>query len=312
MRRRRRGEAGESVAFLDIITCGFGAIVLLLIISKPVPDHTEFSEQQRDLSTSTEEFAQDVAALEQVLQGLESQLTAIPDPVEQSVDQQLETSVAQAKLALQELRSSNQALELVKKTQLEANITQTTVPLQRDPEVGGIPVDGEYVIFIVDTSGSMIQIWDKVVERLNQIIDIHPRVRGFQIMNDNGFYLIESTKGKWLFDTPNSRKNVKNLLYTWTDFSNSSPVEGLVTALRDYGGTREKVSVYIVGDDFTGSSYDTVIDTLENLNVNRSTGEPKVRVHSLGFLSEHGSSRYSTLMRNVVERNRGAFLGLPN
>ncbi len=311
MRRRRRGDGGESLAFLDVVTCGFGAIILLLIISKPVPDHTDFSEQQRDLSASIEQSAQDVAALQRELQGLQSKLSATPDPVEQSVDQQLQTSVKRAKMALQELKSSNQALELVKKTQLEANITQTTAPQQRDLEVGGIPVDGDYVIFIVDTSGSMMQIWNQVVERLVQIIDIHPRVRGFQIMNDNGYYLIESTKGKWLPDTPNSRKNVKNLLYTWQGFSNSSPVEGLVTALRDYGGTRENVSIYIVGDDFTGASYDTVIDTLKKLNINQITGESRARVHSLGFISEHGSSRYSTLMRNVAERNRGTFLGLP-
>ena len=312
MIRRRRGEGGESLAFLDIITCGFGAMILLLIISKPVPDETDFAVQQRDLSAAVERGAETVATLQQKLQGLQSELSSVPDPAQQSVDLQLETSVETAKIALQELKSTNQALELVKKTQFSANITQTTAPTQRDPEVGGIPVDGEYVIFIIDTSGSMIQIWDKVVERVNQIIDIHPQVRGFQIMNDNGFYLLPSTQRKWLPDTPRSRENVKNMMYTWADFSSSSPVEGLVVALRDYGRTRQNISIYIVGDDFTGASYDEVIQTLRSLNTNRSTGRSQVRVHSLGFISQHGSSRYSTLMRSVAEQNRGAFLGLPH
>ncbi len=311
MIRRRRGEAGDSLAFLDIITCGFGAMILLLLITKPVPDDIDFSVQQPDLSASIEQASQNVAALQFELQGLQSELSATPEPANQSVDEQLTSSIQAARKTLEELKSSNLALARVRTTMLEANITQTTAPQLRDPEVGGIPVDGEYVIFIIDTSGSMLSIWDKVVEMINRIIDVHPKVRGFQIMNDNGNYLMETTRGKWLPDTPKSRQNVKNSLNLWNSFSNSSPVEGLVAALRTYGKTREKISIYVVGDEFTGPSYDTVIDTLEELNVDKSTGQPKVRVHGIGLLSEIEFTRFSTLMRNVVERNRGAFLGLP-
>ena len=83
-----------------------------------------------------------------------------------------------------------------------ASIRETTTPKQRDPEVGGIPVDSEYVIFIVDTSGSMMEIWDYVVDVMDRVIDIHPKVKGFQIMNDNGNYLFASTRRQWLPDNP--------------------------------------------------------------------------------------------------------------
>jgi len=312
MIRRRGREADESLSFLDIITYGFGAIIMLLIITKPVPNDTDFSKQQRDLSAMITQSVDQVAALQQQLEGLESDLSSIPDPSQQSADVTLETSIQLARQALEELKSSNQALEIVKKSAQKASITQTTAPLQRDPEVGGIPVDGEYVIFIVDTSGSMLQIWSKVVDVVNRIVDIHPRVKGFQIMNDNGNYMLPSTKRKWLPDTPKSRENVKKLMYSWGSFSDSNPADGLEAALRDYRGTREKMSIYVIGDDFTGSSYDEVINAVRSKNIDKITGQAKVRVHAIGLISEVSTDRYSTLMRNVVERNRGAFIGLPN
>ncbi len=312
MRKKRRSGEGESLAFLDIITCGFGAIVLLLIISKPVPDFIDFVEQDVDLSGAIERAAESVAMLSAQLEGLRTALSEVPDPASQTVDIHVDQSIESARQQLKELQSSNQALEIVQQTLTTTSILETTNPSQRDPEVGGIPVDSEYVIFIVDTSGSMIEIWDRVIDVMYRIIDIHPQVRGFQVMNDNGNFLFESTRRKWLPDTPRSRQNVKASLSIWQSFSNSSPVEGLETALKLYGGKREKLSVYIVGDDYTGSSYDEVIRVLRRLNFNQSTGQPKTRIHSIGFLSQHGSDRYSTLMRNVAERNRGAFLGLPN
>ncbi|MYD77348.1 MAG: hypothetical protein F4239_00055, partial [Gammaproteobacteria bacterium] len=85
MRKHRRSGEGESLAFLDIVTCGFGAIVLLLIITKPVPDHTDFAEQQRDLSGVIAAAGQHVTTLQAKLQSLLTELAAIPDPTQDSV-----------------------------------------------------------------------------------------------------------------------------------------------------------------------------------------------------------------------------------
>ena len=167
MRKRRRSGEGESLAFLDIVTCGFGAIVLLLIITKPVPDHTDFAEQQQDLSGAIAAAGQQVTALQAKLQSILTELAAIPEPAQNSVDQGLNQSLSEARDAVGELNSSNEALELVKETLIAATITQTTTPQQRDPEVGGIPVDGEYVIFVIDTSGSMVEIWSSVIDTIS-------------------------------------------------------------------------------------------------------------------------------------------------
>ena len=48
MIKKRRGSTEVSVSFLDIISCGFGAIVLLLIIA-PVDDPVDLKEAEQGL-----------------------------------------------------------------------------------------------------------------------------------------------------------------------------------------------------------------------------------------------------------------------
>ena len=181
----------------------------------------------------------------------------------------------------------------------------------RDPEVGGIPVDSEYVIFIMDTSGSMKSIWDEVIDVMDRVLDIHPKVSGFQVLNDNGAYLIGGYRRKWIRDTPALRRSILNALRNWGAMSNSSPVEGLETALRAYARQDRKIAIYIFGDDFSGSSYDRVLETLRELNIDRATGRTRVRVHAVGFVSSRIHDRYATLMREVTRNHDGAFLALP-
>ena len=312
--RRRREQGIESLSFLDIITCGFGAILLLLIITKPVPDSTDFATQDRDLSSAIAQLRQAIATLQANATGIRSRLAdvATPDALTISINSQLRRTIEDAKQALEQLKMSNRALEVVRDTQKKTTIQVTTAPEERDEEVGGIPVDSKYVIFVVDTSGSMAEIWPNVTVTMERILDIHPKVLGFQIMNDNGNLLFQTTRNKWLKDTPGSRNRIKQALQRWNSFSNSSPAEGLEMAMRKYANRYPDISIYIVGDDYTGDSYETVIGTLETLNRDPKSGRPKVRVHSLGFFSPHGSDRFATLMRYIAERNRGAFIGLPN
>jgi uncharacterized protein with von Willebrand factor type A (vWA) domain len=54
--------------------------------------------------------------------------------------------------------------------------------------VGGIPVDSDYVIFfLIDTSGSMQGgHWDTAQAVMKEILDIYPKLKGVQIIDDNG------------------------------------------------------------------------------------------------------------------------------
>ena len=75
-------------------------------------------------------------------------------------------------------------------------------------------------------------------------------------MNDQGIYMYPTFQGKWLPDTPAQRNDVIDRLRDWTPFSNSSPVEGIIEAIRTYHTKRLKISLYVFGDEFTGSSID--------------------------------------------------------
>ena len=48
MRRRRRDIETQSLSFLDAISCGFGAIILLLVISK-IFEPVRLEESQREI-----------------------------------------------------------------------------------------------------------------------------------------------------------------------------------------------------------------------------------------------------------------------
>ena len=59
-----------------------------------------------------------------------------------------------------------------------------------DQPVGGIPVDSEYIIFIVDTSGSMQTFsWQRAQQKMREVLEIHTRVNGIQVMDDEGGYM---------------------------------------------------------------------------------------------------------------------------
>jgi hypothetical protein len=188
-----------------------------------------------------------------------------------------------------------------------------------EPTVGGIPVDSEYVIFVIDTSGSMHgYTWSLVVEKMAQTLDIYPRVKGIQVMNDMGQYMFSQYAGKWIPDTPARRRAVLDRLRTWQPFSNSSPVEGVTRAIRSFAAPDKRISVYVFGDEFTGSSITEVLEAIADSNSRDAMGNPRVRIHAIGFpvlftepgIREYTGVRFATLMRALCRENGGTFVGL--
>ncbi len=314
MIKKRSGYEVFSLAFLDIITCGFGAILLLLLVTKPLPLIERPGEEAFNLSEMIQETIESLADLQESWENLTSVEQSIPESNSQasiSVED-LEYSIVSAEQTLEELNQSNRGLEKIKEELQRATIQASNSPKIRSPEVGGIPVEREYVIFIVDNSGSMMEIWYHVVDVMSRILAIHPEVKGFQVLNDNGNYLMKGTKRAWLTDSPTSRQYVREALDYWVSISTSSPAEGLEVALRSYKEYLDKTSIYILGDDFTGRSYQKVLDTLDRLNRGRTNPDARARVHAVGFISYKGNSvRYGTLMRAIAENNQGTFLALP-
>jgi hypothetical protein len=188
-----------------------------------------------------------------------------------------------------------------------------------DTTVGGVPVDSEYIIFVIDTSGSMFtNAWPLVVRKMEEVLDVYPSVKGMQVMNDMGQYMFSSYAGKWIPDTPGRRRLVVSTLRQWNVFSNSSPVEGVQRAIVNFAKPDKKVSIYVFGDEFTGPSIQKVLEEVAKYNSLDEQGNPKVRIHAVGFptifsvpgVGEETGIRFATLMRALCHKNGGTFVGL--
>ena len=300
-------------SFLDIITCGFGAIVLLVLIS-----HTEDSPQSS--ADQVENQLEQVITLKTKIDSLAQKI----DDQKKLNDIQLEESVSLGKAAqtssqslstkereTKELAGDLDGLSLVRSTLKRISIAPSTSNTFRDDEVGGIPVDSDYVVFVIDTSGSMQAIWNRVTQEINNVLTIHPQVKGFQILDDQGRAILSGYSGRWIPDVPFRRKNVMKLFKGWETASNSSPIEGIMTALRQYKKQGHTIAIYVFGDDYTGDSYDGVISNITKINSSQKNGKRLAKIHAVAFPSQYTTDRFAILMRELTKQNGGTFLALP-
>ena len=326
MKRRRNIEA-FSLSFLDCICCGFGAIILLLVLSK-IYEPVIIEKTQKDLESL-------IALLQQELFDILGETAVINRDLE-SVRNQSSTS----KLRLATLQGDLETVQgQYRLSQLEADeiadegdlkiakqrLTKEMIRLQPyyraadEDAVAGIPVDSEYVIFIVDTSGSMQQFnWGRAIDKISETLDVYPQVKGMQILNDNGKYMFQQYAGKWIPDTPGRRKAIVNTMRTWRPFSDSNPVDGIIYAINTYWSPDRKISIYVFGDEFTGRSVETVIRQVELANRVGKDGKRMVRIHAVGFplINVGGggippsAQQFAQLMRVLCDRNGGTFVAL--
>jgi len=303
-----------NLSFLDIITCGFGAIVLLVLIS-----HTDRDTPKLNVDQIEDQLNQ-VVALKTKINSLAKRI----DQREKLNEIQLEGSRnlgREAQASLESLRTRENeerelagdldGLSLVQSALERISISPSTSNTPRDDEVGGIPVDSDYVVFVVDTSGSMKTIWNRVTQEIINILTIHPQVKGFQILDDQGKAILTSYGGRWIPDLPFRRKSVMKLFKGWQSASNSSPVEGVLTALRKYKKQGHTIAIYVFGDDYTGDSYDSVIANITKKNTTQKDGKRVAKIHAVGFPSQYTTDRFAILMRELTKQNGGTFIALP-
>ena len=317
---RRRGLEEIGLSFLDVICCGFGAIILLLMIVKTVePILIEDPVVTREGLVQKREQLNEILGETRILR---RQLT----------DEERQLTLELAELAKVE-RDINDILGRYRATAEEAEFQQSTrerlvqakQSLTAEMErllgidfvratntIGGVTVDSEYIIFVIDTSGSMQQwAWGAVQRKVREALDIYPRVKGIQIMNDMGDYMFPDTAGRWIEDTPGRRNDMLRILQGWAP--NSSPVEGIQKAINTYYARDRKISIYVFGDDFQERSIERVVDTVDRVNRIAEDGSRRVRIHAVGFPVRVGAAsgnRFAALMRELTFRNDGTFVGL--
>lgn len=325
MRSKRRAIEEFSVSFLDVICCGFGAIILLLMITKTL-EPVLLEKSNLNLQGQVEQRENALFEIRGKITELRRQIRDASGDLEQKLKQLADLQLQLTRILgefdnlsdeQKKISSENQKLAAAKQSLTDEMQRLLGLDFKRDSGlVGGITVDSEYIIFVIDTSGSMQNMaWNQVVRKVSETLAIYPGVKGIQVMNDMGNYMFSQYQGLWIEDTPALRRSIINTLQNWAPFSNSSPVEGITAAIDTYYDPDKRISIYVFGDDYTGNSVEEVVEAVDRVNLADASGRRRVRIHAVGFpvhLDQPNARvyRFAALMRELAYRNDGTFVGL--
>jgi len=328
MKKSRRQLEIFNLSFLDVISCGFGAIILLLVISK-ISEPRVIEQTNADLSGLVVRLEEELHEIRGETRELNRQMVARQEQLsdEQEKLARLQGTLSKISAQYRLDRKSSEAQEVIT-GELESARQELTEEMRRlnressrvrdNQVVGGIPVDSEYIIFIIDTSGSMQRFaWPLVRQKMKEVLELYPRVKGVQVLNDMGDYMFSQYAGRWIPDSNARRRAILERLATWAPFSNSSPVEGVTRAIERFHAPDKRISLYVFGDDFSGGMMQDVVETVRRHNSSGGGTSSRVRIHTVGFpvlLVQPGAAqnaaRFAALMRRLAEENNGSFVGL--
>jgi len=157
---RRRPTTIFSLAFLDCICCGFGAIILIFVLSIAQRDQTT-AESMEDLRRALAQRIAAIAALNGQEVDLSKQHARVAGQVVDSrlLNDKLRSLLDDLDRQLQ-MEKKGQAAMLVDMDDLKKEIAaRQKKPEMILPEVKplpvGVPVGSNYIVFIMDSSGSM-------------------------------------------------------------------------------------------------------------------------------------------------------------
>jgi hypothetical protein len=193
----------------------------------------------------------------------------------------------------------------------------------------GLPAESTHVAFVIDTSGSMRnqmtgQLHYGVVEQIRALLESLPEVRSIQFLDTSGNYMLSSRRGFWLPDTSGLREQALRQILAYPIASVSDPERGLRGAIRDLKPSLKAddyMGIYVVGDDFRGSTQSLLIQ-LDRMNPrNPSTGKRPVSISAIGFPTlinpfqigaTQGNTRYANIMREIAEAHDGVLILKPS
>lgn len=331
MRRSKKRNSGTQLglSFLDCICCGFGAVILLFILTMGAQ-----TRQVRGVNESLNEIlqkrlellAQYQSQTEELQQEVAAQETRIAKEKEEQ--ENLAKNIAELARQISEAEAGRESLlaELEKEREYIAARQKKIDLLQRDsPDPVGIPVESNYLIFVIDTSGSMRDqrtggVHGYVVRTIDETLRVYPAVEGIQVLDSSGNYIIRQSNGRWLDDSPEARAAISRAIRAYPVFSVSNPVPGIIRAIRTFSepdNPEVEIGIYVFGDEFDGRA-DRVLDRLEVINPAGEEGKRPVKINAVGFPnlifdpSNFGETgvKYANLMREVTYLHGGAFIGM--
>jgi len=311
MSKQRKISELFSMSFLDIMACGFGALVLILLISEFQESEVEQVENNADIFLEVrEEKAKKIIKIESLDELSSSNievLISLRDRLDVLTMEFKKKSLVYSKL--NDLASD-------KDFQISKQRLKSLSASSQQKEASGIKLDSRYLVFIIDTSGSM-EPWPKIVQEIDNLIQTFPDLEGYMVMNDNGS--IFHGGNPWLSPTKINRSaSIGILRANRAKYgSASNPILGLKKVIRVWGDKYKDLGVFIMGDDIVDQQsrrIETISQEVLKLNTD-SSGKNKVRVNAVGFLTfranpsqQQGNKNYLMLMRELTEKSGGAMV----
>jgi hypothetical protein len=328
---RRRPTTIFSLAFLDCICCGFGAVILIFVLS--IDSHEKEKLQMlADLRKIMAAQLLQIAQIKNTREDLDRSNARVATLV---TDARLKNDTIHAllddlsqKLALEK---KGQAALLVDIDELKKEIAAR----QKKPEMVlasvkptpiGVPVGSNYIAFVIDTSGSMRDpntdgLWGIAIRKIEEVLDVYPHVDGIQVIDADGRFVMGNRGGTtWLPDNPETRDAIRRTLRRYNMETVSNPVPGIYRVFRSLYDAENKdmhIGIYVFGDEFTDVA-DPVIRRLDELNPADENGNRRVTINAIGFPTTiqftfsmgNTGLKFANLMREVTYRHGGAFIAL--
>jgi hypothetical protein len=321
---QRRSIEVFSLSFLDCLCCGFGAILLLFLLSlgrqsSPKASNentlselrTQLFELEQSLTTKTQQLEQQEASqaitsefekTQNSLQRLKSKLLRLENQLRTSLDK------------IDQFEREQKEQERILKT---FNATPTT-PI-------GLPNDATHLAFIIDTSGSMRhpftqELHSAVLQEIQSLLNQLGKVEKIQFLDSSGRYLLQSSRGQWIDNQRSTQQQAMRTLRNYPFASVSDPSRGIRKSIQDLLpklGEKKVMSLFVLGDDFRGSTQ-ALLRSLDRVNpILRSSQQRAASISAVGFptrtspftiASPVGNTRFANVMREVVREHNGVLI----
>lgn len=331
---RRRSAQTFSLSFLDCICCGFGAIILIFVLTIGSREKEKL-EVLKELQVALAGQLEELTKLETSKDEFEKQQRQISNLVVDAKKSHAEiiALIDELEAQMQKEKAGLQAL-LVDQDELKSRVAvrQKEPELRLLPEVQptpvGLPTDSNYIAIVIDTSGSMRDpnhggLWPIVIRKVDELLDSYPELKGLQLIDGDGRFIMGRNArgtGGWIQDSKQVRDDIKRYLRRYDQDSISNPVPGIYNAINylyDKENPDMKMAIYVFGDEFIDTA-DQVINRLNQLNPPDENGNRKVVINAIGFPTTirytfsmfNTGLKFANLMRTVCYQHGGAFIAL--
>jgi hypothetical protein len=321
---RRRSTEVFSLSFLDCLCCGFGAILLLFLISlSRDPTHQADHENKlRELRAQLSELEKTlIRKSEQLTQQASAQAIAAELEKTQNNLPALKSKLRELETALQKSTATLSGFERNRTEQQRILNELNTTPLTPI----GLPNDATHLAFVIDTSGSMRhpftrQVHNAVLQEVQSILTRLEKVEKIQFLDSSGRYLLKSTRGQWIENQAITQQKALQALRQYPHASVSDPARGVRQAIQDLLpklAPGKVLSLFVLGDDFRGSTQ-ALLRSLDRSNPKNGNSQQRAAsISAIGFPTRTspftiaapvGNTRFANIMREVVHEHNGALI----